>query len=660
MRAFALLRALVFVSAVAFPNLIYAQFQQPTDEELKMTADPKAPGADAVYLYREEIVDDANEFHGYYERIKILTEKGKELATIHVPYYHGIDTVTDIQGRTIHADGSVIPLTSKPADLMDVKSKSFQVNSVVFTLPNVEVGSILEYRLKVRAPDHYYSQPTWDIQQPYFVHKAHYSFHPYLAPGTYIPGPNGSIASRLMYSTRIDNGTKVEYIGTKDLYTLDVADIPPSPAEDWMPPLNTIKWRVEFYYTNAATGGLFWEEAGKSWAKYTQEFINPNGELKKVAADLVAPGDSDEVKAKKLYAAVQKLDNTVFSRQKSEAERKKEHVKEIHNSHDVWREKSGTDDEITMLFIALARSVGLKAWPAKVVDRNRAIFDGNYLSARQLDDYIAIVELNGKDVFLDPGQKMCPFGALHWKHSLADGFRLTEKGTVQVTTPPVTYKASTLQRVADLTIDPAGQLTGSVRFVMSGPEALRWRQLTLENDEDEVKKQFNEFIQGQFPDGVQADFDHFLGLDDSSANLLAIIKVSGSLGTATGKHVFLPGLFFESRAKHPFVAQDKRLTPIDVHYPLIEQDDVTYHLAPGFAVESLPPTTPALWPDHAFLKIAAKSQGDAVSVGRVLVYNYTVLGPKDYANLHDFYQKVATADQQPLVLTRSAVVAKGN
>ncbi len=91
--------------------------------------------------------------------------------------------MTDIQGRTIHADGSVIPLTAKPADLMDVKSKSFQVNSIMLTLPNVEVGSILEYRLKVRAPDHYYSQPTWDIQQPYFVHKAHYSFHLYLAPG---------------------------------------------------------------------------------------------------------------------------------------------------------------------------------------------------------------------------------------------------------------------------------------------------------------------------------------------------------------------------------------------------------------------------------------------------------------------------------------------
>ena len=78
MRVFAVLRALVFVSAVAAPSLLYAQFQQPTDEELKMTADPKAPGADAVYLYREEANDDYNNFHSYYERIKILTEKGKD------------------------------------------------------------------------------------------------------------------------------------------------------------------------------------------------------------------------------------------------------------------------------------------------------------------------------------------------------------------------------------------------------------------------------------------------------------------------------------------------------------------------------------------------------------------------------------------------------
>jgi hypothetical protein len=251
---------------------------------------------------------------------------------------------------------------------------------------------------------------------------------------------------------------------------------------------------------------------------------------------------------------------------------------------------------------------------------------------------------------------MCPFGLLAWKHTLASGFRLSASGTVQVVTPAANYKAALLQRVADLTIDPSGTLTGSVRFVMTGPEALHWRQLSIQNDPDEVKKQFNESLRDQFPDGVQADFDHFLALDDYNSNLMGIIKVTGTLGTATGKHYFLPALFFESRSSHPFVAQDKRTTPIDVHYPRTVQDDVTYHLPPGLSLESTPEIPGAQWPDHAILKIASKKDGDKVEVARALVYNFTILDPKDYPDLHGFYQKVAAADQQQLVLTRTPQV----
>jgi hypothetical protein len=155
--------------ALASPALLSAQFQEPTSEELKMTADPKAPGASAVYLYREETTDDSLHFHSIYERIKVLSEKGKELATIRIPYEHGADKVTDIKGRTIHADGTVIPLTTKASDLVDVKTKNLQVNTMVFTLPSVEVGSILEYRLQIRYSDEIVSSPSWEIQQPYFA-----------------------------------------------------------------------------------------------------------------------------------------------------------------------------------------------------------------------------------------------------------------------------------------------------------------------------------------------------------------------------------------------------------------------------------------------------------------------------------------------------------
>ena len=108
-----------------------------------------------------------------------------------------------------------------------------------------------------------------------------------------------------------------------------------------------------------------------------------------------------------------------------------------------------------------------------------------------------------------------------------------------------------------------------------------------------------------------------------------------------------------------FTAQDKRAIPIDVHYPKLEQDQVTYNLPPGFTVESTPQATSSLWPDHAMLKINSKAKEGSVSVARSMVYNYTILDPKDYTDLHDFYQKVATADQQQLVLAR-APQAKGN
>ena len=652
-------RKVLLLLAMASPALLHAQFQQPTDEELKMTADPKAPGAAAVYLYREETTDDALHFRSYYERIKVLTEKGKELATVQIPYVQGLDSVTDIQGRTIHTDGTIVPLTATASDLMDIKAKSFQRNTIVFTLPSVEVGSILEYRLKVSLPVFRASEPTWDIQRNYFVRKAHFSFRLDQSGGGYITDSHGHALDRIMCYSRVSSDAKVNYEKAKDSYSLDVTDVPPAPDDDWMPPVNTLKRSVEFYYTNARTTEQFWTNEGKLWAAEATEFANPSRGLKKAVAEIVGPADTDEQKAQKIYAAVQKLDNTTFSREKSRVERKKEKLKDIHNAEDVWKQQSGYDDEIALLYVALARAAGLQAWPMQVVNRNRAIFDEGYLSTRQLDDYIAIVVLDGKQVYLDPGQKMCPFGALHWKHTLAGGLRLSEKGAVVATTPAATYKSAVVQRFADLTIDEQGNVTGTARLAMTGPEALHWRQLALENDQEEVKKQFIESMRDDLPDGVNADFDHFLALNDYTANLIGIVRISGSLAAATGKHFFLPGLFFESQAKHPFVSQDKRTIPIDLHYALMDQDDVTYHLSSGFNVESAPTSADLSWPGYAALRINSSVDNGSVKVVRSFARNFALLDPKVYNDLHDFYLKVAAADQQQLVLTRAAA-GKGN
>lgn len=181
----------------------------------------------------------------------------------------------------------------------------------------------------------------------------------------------------------------------------------------------------------------------------------------------------------------------------------------------------------------------------------------------------------------------------------------------------------------------------------------------MRNDIEEVKKQFNEDLQNDLPEGVEAQFDHFVGLDNPDSNLMAVINITGKIGTATGKRMILPGLFFDSRAMHPFVAQDKRVTPIDVHYPVMETDDAVYHLPLGYAVESAPHTADVTWPGSALLRISSLSKGDSVEVARVFGRNFTMIGPESYNDLHDFYLKMAAADQQQIVLTRGPA-AKGN
>jgi hypothetical protein len=189
---------------------------------------------------------------------------------------------------------------------------------------------------------------------------------------------------------------------------------------------------------------------------------------------------------------------------------------------------------------------------------------------------------------------------------------------------------------------------------MTGPESLHWRQAGIRDGSDAVKKDFDEALNDLTPEGVHAEFDHFLNLDDYNSALGAVAKISGTLGVPTGKRLIVPGLFFASHARHPFVAQDKRVTPIDVHHPQITEDDVTYKLPAGFSVESAPQKMQIDWPQRGMLKIDSKTDGATVNVVRSMAYNYVLLGASDYGDLHGFYQKIATADQQQVVLAHTA------
>jgi hypothetical protein len=307
----------------------------------------------------------------------------------------------------------------------------------------------------------------------------------------------------------------------------------------------------------------------------------------------------------------------------------------------------------------MLRAAGLTAYALKVVDREQGLFDISYLTLDQLDDTLVVLSTGGKEIVLDPGEKMCPFQTISWRHSEAGGIRQSADGRVAVTSPSQAYPENKLMRTGNITLDEHGAVTGNFNFVMTGQQALRWRQTALRNDLDEVKKQFDHELESTVPDGIEAHVDHFQALDDPDSNLIAVVHLEGSMGAATSKRLLLPGFFFETRSGHPFVAQDKRQEPVDMQYGDMIVDQVTYHLPAGFSVEGAPQDNKISWPQHAILTNKTVSSPGQITIGRWLARAFTFAKPEEYQDLRSFYQKVAAADQAQLVLTTSPA-PKGN
>jgi hypothetical protein len=671
---------LLALAAVAMPLTgVTQKFQEPTKEELHMTSDPKAPGAPAVFLYREETTNNRNHYISLYARIKVLTELGKEWGTVEVPYDGSGSESPIIEGRTIHADGTVIPLVGKVSDLLVFKTTNSNYKAAVFNMPSVEVGSILEYRWTIPLTGGTVSgvledqeqvlsgmlagsTPEWEVQQPIYVHKEHFYWNPHssIVPTSgdsqldyYVDGERTHF---LLFTERLPSGFHTIQSSNGD-YTLDIQDVPAIVKEANAPPQGSFLYRVRFFHTPYPDPVVYWDNELKRWSRQLDQYATQTSTIHDAANQLTAGAETPETKARKLYDAVQALNNTDFSRAKNEPERKQLHMKrELKKAQDVWNEKSGSGNEIAALYLALARAAGLQADGFKVADRNERIFDANYLSLDQLDSLLVVLHIDGKDIDLDPGEKLCPFGQLHWTHIMAGGLEESAKGPMY--TPPNGMKDSVTAHAADLTLDAQGGMTGTVKILINGPAALYWRQLNLTTDPDEVKKQFNESLREVLPQGISGEVSGFQGIDTSAGYLSATVNVSGQLGTATGKRMMLPGFFFSTGPHTQFVAEEKREFAVDLHYAEQVIDDVVYRLPAGFSVESSPSAAQLPWPAHAALVVKTTPGTGTFDIKHIFARVFVLLDPKEYPALRDYYQKIATSDQQQLVLAPAASVVR--
>jgi Transglutaminase-like superfamily len=422
--------------------------------------------------------------------------------------------------------------------------------------------------------------------------------------------------------------------------------------------MGAFAYRVRFYYTSVRTPQEYWNSYGKSWSHEVDKFASPSPAISDAAKELTSGATTQDEKLNKLYDAVMKLENTRYSREHSQDENRAEGIKHIKSASDVLALKRGSPDELAMLFLALARATGFHAEAMAVVNRSRDFFQQNYLNGDQLDDLIVFVTIDGKERAFDPGERYATYGTLQWTHTLAGGLRQQDGHTTIANSPGIGYKDTIVQRMADLTLASDGTVTGTATIVLTGQNAMRWRQGALEGDQVELKKDFDDQLQPDLPPGIMIHTDHFLGLDEEGTNLVVRMNVGGSLGTATGKRIFLPLSIFAAGGRDPF-ASSHREEPIDLQFPFLEKDQVTLHVPAEFQVESVPTDARVDLPQNAVYLSVAKAAGQTITYERNLIMANILFTAAEYDKLKGFFDDVSNKDRAQAVLHFTATTQPG-
>lgn len=640
-------------------------------EDLSMKSIKEQPGAPAVSLQREEIDDDMNNVHSVYQRIKILTDAGREYANVELPYSHRGFTIAGISGRTVHADGSEVPFEGKPFDKTVEKSGAVRINVKSFTLPDVKVGSIIDYRYSLRYEDHMLLPPEWEVQTELFQRKAYFKFIPFQNHGSmYIQLAHGQIANGLAWSPFLPSGVQVQrhelpvstFATTHDVgfwVDLNMNDIPGFVVEPFMPPLNMLKERVYFYYQANTKVEDYWKAEGKFWNKDVEEFVGKNHGIDEALGKIIAPSDTPEQKVHKIYAFVGSLENQDYIPERSKQEEKVLALKVTKGADDVLVNHGGSHDELNRMFVSMVRAAGIPASLIWVPDRNRDIFIKEFLSTRQLEAEIAIVQLNGKDVFLDPGTKYCPYGIMDWRYTGVGGLRQSPKGADIGQTPPPSYTQAVTTRMARISLDEHGMVSGTVSLLFKGSTAMQRRQEGGKTDAEGRKKLLEDELRESLPGNSEISLTNSPDWDGVETPLIAQFHVSSPFAVAAGKRLMLQQQFFQINEKPRFPSADRK-NAIYFHVPWEEADEVHITIPTGMEVESLAPDD-TIKLEYALYKIQHKQEApDKIFSRRDMIMADGIFPPNEYKDVKGFFDKVKTDDDQPALvrLSQNVAVAK--
>jgi transglutaminase-like putative cysteine protease len=448
-----------------------------TAEEKAFSAVPQDPQAEAVLLRHDregkiqKIADDTVNVMTYHWRVKVLKPGGKWLGEVKIPGGK-YSRVSDIQARTVKADGTIVPVTPDQIfEKVESQVGSAKFTQWVFNFPAVEPGAILEYRYQRRV-DNVFAISPWYFEGPVFTVRSRFV---------------QSVPQGMGYTVLCDLCQGVQPVVSEyregslkgQTYTVELKNQPGYREEVFMPPPREVSPRLEMvmqfwkniYWTPLGRqDNLFtdWASVGKLAGANYRDGVKDGAEALPALVAGWTEGAADPLaKTKAIFRHVQRDFRYVAY---------DDVYGGIRPLKDILKSGWADNEEKAVLLQAALKAAGIDSNLALVSGKNAGGLNPKFFSLTQFTHVVVLIPQGaGSPTVLDPTVTYAPYGFMPWQDSGAGALFLKE-GTGEVGTLPTKGELSTTKLKVNVKPRPDGKADLDIEARFTGEGAISMRE----------------------------------------------------------------------------------------------------------------------------------------------------------------------------------------
>ena len=633
-----------------------------TVAQLQEKVHPKDTSASAAIIFKKGrtffTYNNTNGFsanHVYEFKIKIYKKEGLAWADQKVKFYIGYEKLNEdrlefSQAITYNLENGAIVKTKLDNQGTFKKKINKYWNEKTITLPNVKVGSIIEYKyiLKteniVKLPDFEFQ---YEIPVDYFEYKTEipefYVYKTILVGKTPITSDAKITAGSQSFEDEHNQTSRLSYQQITSTHTgRDITALRLEPyvnnIENYKGSIQYELERIRYPDQPVKDYALTWEGVASTIFK-DEDFgkeLNQSDFLLEDVRKLLGNVESLKERLDIIFKFVQ---NKMNWNEENGYYTDKGVVK-------AYKEQTGNAAEINFILIDMLKVAGVEVNPVLVSTVENGI--PVYPTRTGFNYVIAAAEIDGKEILLDATHKftspnILPLNLLNWKGRL-----IKKDGTSkEIDLYPALVSKEFSNTIAKL--DASGKIEGKVRVQRTDYDAYSFRVQNADKNQESYLEKYEE----QLGDLKILDY----AIENKKTNLSnPIIETfsfsSDNQSEIIGGKIFISPLLFFTRTKNPFT-QEIRQMGIYFGYPSQEKFNLNLDIPEGYSVESMPKPIRISTEDKAITyTFNISNEGNKIQISCIKEINNSIFAADEYTGLKDVFQKILASQNEKIVLKK--------